>query len=510
MTADLLSKCSPFRIHLRHNRLVLWVLLAFILIPSFTLFCWHWNSAASPGKTANTSLGENSLLMTSSGHSQAGSWLNEFLKVSHIARLSGAILPDSGNVFRNLSNREMIAANGDPFLFAYLSGKSEGPLVIQNEGQGTRTLGIPNVTGVTSRSAYRDALTLLQTEVGGSFAAFRSKLFGTSSHNLTQASSSTPQEENPFSKALSSLAESNDATAKQETAPESRTETQQTEETPVTEEPTPNTAAGPVTRPYLVLRVDESGNLHAMPASQPHAGALETAELGTRDFSILPFGDTADFMGSIAVADFNGDGNPDVVYFTPFQGSLRFFYGSADGTFTEGLNINAGNVSRSFATGDFNNDGRMDLALSSPGSGLVTLLFADAQGSYSYRSYYFQQYWDYIAAADTTGSGILDLIGVNYSDNAAVLLSFNQADGSTSGRVFSYTPALNSSIFTSNGQSRNLNAVLLSANLSLNIDNRQNQLTNVLNVSAGSNVFVVVGDLFGDGRTIIGIAIPHP
>lgn len=506
MTADILfiSKRFFLRKFLRHNRRALLALLAFMLIPSLVLFCWQWNSPTSFSGTNRASLSGKPILTTSSELSRPGSWFNDFLRSSRIAPLSGMILPDSGNAFRNLSNREMISANGDPFLYAYLSGESEGVLVVKEDTRGIRTLGVPGISGASSASTSLEALKLLQAELGGSFAAFHSKLFGTS-----KAGNGAQQEENPFSKALSSLSQDSNPAAESQTDSEDKTEKKQ-EEVTTTEESDSSSIPGLPGRPYLMLKVDESGNLHAMPASEPYSGAFETAELGTVDYAILPFGDTADFMGNIAVADFNSDGISDVVYFTPFEGSLRFFYGSEDGNFSEGLNIDAGTVTRSLATGDFNNDGKADLALSSMGGGLVTILFGNGQYSYDYKSYYFENYWDYAVAADTAGSGIPDLVGVNYSDNAVVLLSFDQANGSTSGKVFNYTPALNSLISTSSGQSINLNAVLLSSSLSLNVDNRLNQLTNVLNVSAGSKVSVVVGELFGDGRTIIGIAIPRP
>ena len=509
MTADVLpiSKRFSARKHSLRNRPALLVLLAFMLIPSIALFCLQWNSQASPGKTVRPAWSGRPILATSSGFAGTSSWFREFLKGSRIAPLSEVILPDSGNAFRNLSNREMISAKGDAFLYAFLMGQSEGVLAFKEDNGGIPTLGIPGINGSYASSTSLDALQLLEDEVGGSFAAFRSKLFGASLNGLNQAGSGAQQADNPFSKALTSALENNDD------SPASQDESKHTAENNEeirNKESTSDSTSGLSGRPYLMLRVDDAGNLHAMPASQPYDGAFETAESGTMEYSILPFGNTADFMGNIAVADFNGDGLDDVAYFSPFQGLLRFFYGSVDGTFNEGLNIDAGSASRSMATGDFNNDGLVDIALSSRGSSLVTVLYGNSQPYYTYRSYHVQKYWDYLAAADTSGTGILDLIGVSYADNAVVLLSFNKDDRSSTGKVISYTPALNSSISTSNGHSVNLNAVLLSSSLSLNVDNRMSQLTNVLNVSPDSNVSIVVGDLVGDGGTVIGIAIPRP
>jgi hypothetical protein len=497
------SNRSCLQKYLRRNSRTSLGLLSFILIFSIAFFCWQWSAPASPGKNGTAPFDGNYILGSSSGLSRANSWFTAFLKDSRLAPLRGIILPDSDNAFRNMSNREMISADGDPFLYAYLSGESEGVLVVKEVTGGIITLGLPGITGAASRSPSANALQFLQSEVGGSFSAFHSKLFGESSNG----SMGTGQEENPFSKALSAATESEDAAS--ESLDDSEANSEDGQET-TTGESDSGVASGLTNRPYLMLRVDESGNLQAMAASQPYEGAFETAELGTMDYSLLSFGDTPDFMGNIAVADFNGDGIADVAYFTPFQGLLRFFYGFADGTFAERMNIELGNTPGSIATGDFNNDGQVDIAFSSNGGGLVRVFFREGPFKYDYKAYYFENYWDYTVAADTTGSGNLDLVGVNYSDNAVVLLNFDQASGSNAGSVFNYTPALDSSISTSKGQSVDLRAVLLSSALSLSADNSLSQMKNVLNVAAGTKISIVVGELYGDGRTIFGIAIPHP
>jgi hypothetical protein len=497
---------------LRPNHRAALALLSFILIPPIALFCWQWNAPTSLGNKGSDTLAKDNIFTASTVISRTGSWLSDFLNGSHLTPLSGTILPDSGNTFRNLSSREMIAANGDPFIYAYLSGESEGALVVKEVSGGIITLGIPGMNGAATPASAIDALQLLQAEVGGSFAAFHARLFGPSAYSSTTATGSAQKAENPFSNALSSLTEESSASTASQTDAKSGTEENKQEEKQdsAASESGTDSASGLINRPYLMLKVDESGNLQAMPASQPYKGAFETAELGTVNYSVLPFGDTADFEANIAVADFNGDGISDVAYLNPYQGLLRFFYGSADGEFSEELNVTAGRTPCSIVTGDFNNDGQVDIALSANGGGLVKVFFGDGPYSYRYKTYYFKDYWDYTAAADTTGSGSLDLVGLNYSDNAVVLMSFGQTGTSNSGKVFNYTPALNSSISTANGNSIDVRAMLLSSSLSLSTNDSMSQLRNVLNVAADSKVSIVIGDLFGDGRTVIGIAIPHP
>jgi hypothetical protein len=257
------------------------------------------------------------------------------------------------------------------------------------------------------------------------------------------------------------------------------------------------------------MSVGDDGALHSVAISQPRPGVFQAPEIGVIDSPLLRFADTADFFGSIAVADYNGDGLPDVAYFVPIQGLVRFFYGNSDGSFSEGLHIDIGNAERVLAAGDFNRDGQMDLAFSTVGSGIVTILFKDTD-TYRFKSFDVAQYRDYIQAADASSSGNLNLLGMDFANSGAILIDFSQPDGTISGKTFGYQPSLSTQLSTSQGWSARLNAVVLGSSLSLNVDNRQNQLMHVLNVLAGTKIYVIVGDLYNDGRLVLGFAIPHP
>ena len=63
-----------------------------------------------------------------------------------------------------------------------------------------------------------------------------------------------------------------------------------------------------------------------------------------------------------AVADFNGDGIPDIAM-QDFAAVVSIYPGNGDGTFGAPVNFFAGNDSTFMATGDFNGDGKPDLAV---------------------------------------------------------------------------------------------------------------------------------------------------
>jgi hypothetical protein len=80
----------------------------------------------------------------------------------------------------------------------------------------------------------------------------------------------------------------------------------------------------------------------------------------------------------VAVADFDGDGNQDIVAAVNGGGSLAILRGTGTGAFAAatGSPMSVGPYPGSVATGDFNEDGRIDVAMTNniPGTWTVSLL----------------------------------------------------------------------------------------------------------------------------------------
>jgi hypothetical protein len=87
-------------------------------------------------------------------------------------------------------------------------------------------------------------------------------------------------------------------------------------------------------------------------------------------------------LGGIAqVADFNGDGHADIVVFTG-DSDFMMLLGNGDGTFTQGPVTGSSGVGTFFTVGDFNGDGIPDIAVTG-GFGLgVQILIGNGDGSF--------------------------------------------------------------------------------------------------------------------------------
>jgi hypothetical protein len=84
---------------------------------------------------------------------------------------------------------------------------------------------------------------------------------------------------------------------------------------------------------------------------------------------------------AVAVADFNGDGTPDLAVANSSSGDVSILLGNGDGTFQAAVNFNAAMPNpEALATGDFNQDGKADLAVFAPG--VLSLLLGQGDGSF--------------------------------------------------------------------------------------------------------------------------------
>lgn len=122
---------------------------------------------------------------------------------------------------------------------------------------------------------------------------------------------------------------------------------------------------------------------------------------------------TGDFPASVLVADFNGDGKPDLLVNEGYDNFLAIFLGKGDGTFRRAPNYSLTNLGY-VVTGDFDGDGKWDIAvLNAPVNQpyALTILLSNGDGTFHTGATYNNvSSATYVFAGDLNGDHKLDLL----------------------------------------------------------------------------------------------------
>jgi hypothetical protein len=146
-------------------------------------------------------------------------------------------------------------------------------------------------------------------------------------------------------------------------------------------------------------------NNSMMPNQPPPAQAsFQSPEIFTTD----------SFPTSLVMADFNRDGNLDIVTGNSIANDVSFFAGKGDGSFKAAVNSFALNYPDSIAAGDVNGDGILDLVTVAANFNQVAILLGKGDGTFGQRVEFAsgQQPWA-VALADFNLDGKLDIVTAN-------------------------------------------------------------------------------------------------
>jgi hypothetical protein len=137
----------------------------------------------------------------------------------------------------------------------------------------------------------------------------------------------------------------------------------------------------------------------------------------------------AKYPMSVAVADFDRDGNPDIVFTNASGDSVDILFGDGNGSFGRRLSIPALEEPERLAVADFNGDGFPDIAVTYHSSHDVNVFLADGHGNFEESIRWpagGRSRW--ITAADVNRDGIPDLI-IACSDARKIAVGLGRGDG---------------------------------------------------------------------------------
>ncbi len=181
-----------------------------------------------------------------------------------------------------------------------------------------------------------------------------------------------------------------------------------------------------------------SPNFSQMPQGAPFArrrakaGRVTRSRLGFPQASGLNFANAVAYNSggydpwSVAVADLNGDGKPDIVVANSSGGGVGILLGNGDGTFQTVVTYDSGgSFPTSVAVADLNGDGKPDIVVSNSGDNNVGVLLGNGDGTFQTAVTYDSggSYAWSVAVADVNGDGKPDIVVFNFaSNNVGVLL----------------------------------------------------------------------------------------
>ena len=202
---------------------------------------------------------------------------------------------------------------------------------------------------------------------------------------------------------------------------------------------------------------------------------------------------------SVAAADVNGDGKPDLISANLGDGTLTVLTNNGSGGFGYNATLNVGlsiNSAPAFVlVADVNGDGKPDLISANSGDNTVTVLTNDGSGGFVLdATFTVGTYPLSVAAVDINGNGKIALVSANEYDGTLTVFTNDGSGG------FGYNATLNvgSSILNAGGPASVVAADingdhkpdLICAN---SIDNTLIVLTNNGSGGFGSNATLVVG-----------------
>jgi hypothetical protein len=154
----------------------------------------------------------------------------------------------------------------------------------------------------------------------------------------------------------------------------------------------------------------------------------KTLQSRTVSASRIP-GQRSHAINDVRAADFNGDGNQDLVTANLGTSTVSIFIGNGDGSFQQDTLIDAGKNGAFLSVGDLDDDGDIDVVITHWTEDFASVFLNKGDGTFHPRKDYTTGSGNYgIDMADLNGDGHLDVVTANYRERSMSLL-IGRGDG---------------------------------------------------------------------------------
>jgi hypothetical protein len=200
--------------------------------------------------------------------------------------------------------------------------------------------------------------------------------------------------------------------------------------------------------PYAVVAADVNGDgkVDLISADAQDATLTVLTNNGNGGFGLyatLPVGaSTNSYPDSVAVADVNGDGKPDLISANSNDGTLTVLTNNGHGGFGLNATLTVGSAPSSVIAADVNGDGKPDLISADANDGTLTVLTNNGDGSFSLDAILnvglsSGSSPESVVAVDVNGDGKPDLVSADIGDDTLTVLINDGHGGFASSSTFS-------------------------------------------------------------------------